>query len=167
MADVKFVSADIDKLVQFEKDSEEAIKEFNAIKTNTIPISIIEYLWVTINDFIFFSLINNQMPLNIVKYINNSLIANNIIIYVLLIYFENQIRIIFWNVIITQNPIKVDSLFKYAKYAIIPTYNVHVNHVKPNGNAITAIIEVTIRIIHFLLISVYLSFFDFIIHKIP
>lgn len=33
MADVKFVSADIDKLVQFEKDSEEAIKEFNAIKT--------------------------------------------------------------------------------------------------------------------------------------
>lgn len=33
MADAAFVSADIEKLVQFEKDSAEAIKEFNAIKT--------------------------------------------------------------------------------------------------------------------------------------
>lgn len=33
MVDVDFVSADIEKLVQFEKDSADAIKEFNAIKT--------------------------------------------------------------------------------------------------------------------------------------
>ena len=32
MADSAFVLADIDKLVQFEKKSEEAIKEFDAIK---------------------------------------------------------------------------------------------------------------------------------------
>lgn len=33
MADSAFVSADIEKLIRFEKDSQEAIKEFNAIKT--------------------------------------------------------------------------------------------------------------------------------------
>lgn len=33
MADVAFVSADIEKLAQFERDSAEAIREFNAIKT--------------------------------------------------------------------------------------------------------------------------------------
>ena len=32
MANTGFVSADIEKLVQFEKDSADAIKEFNAIK---------------------------------------------------------------------------------------------------------------------------------------
>lgn len=32
MADSAFVLADIDKLVQFEKKSDEAIKEFDAIK---------------------------------------------------------------------------------------------------------------------------------------
>ncbi len=32
MESVEFVSADIDKLVQFEKDSADAVKEFNAIK---------------------------------------------------------------------------------------------------------------------------------------
>ena len=33
MANTAFVSADIEKLVQFEKDSADAIKEFNAIKS--------------------------------------------------------------------------------------------------------------------------------------
>lgn len=33
MASGKFVSADIDKLVQFERDSAAAVTEFNAIKT--------------------------------------------------------------------------------------------------------------------------------------
>lgn len=33
MADAAFVSADIEKLVRFQKESEEVIKEFNAIKT--------------------------------------------------------------------------------------------------------------------------------------
>ncbi len=32
MADPSFVSADIEKLAKFEKDSEKAIKEFNSIK---------------------------------------------------------------------------------------------------------------------------------------
>lgn len=33
MADISFVSADIEKIEQFKKDSEEAIREFNDIKT--------------------------------------------------------------------------------------------------------------------------------------
>lgn len=34
MAETGFVSADIEKIIQFEKDSAEVIKEFNAIKTD-------------------------------------------------------------------------------------------------------------------------------------
>lgn len=40
MADSAFVLADIDKLVQFEKKSEEAIKEFDAIKEKFNDITL-------------------------------------------------------------------------------------------------------------------------------